>query len=339
MEQQVYITKPTQLLNNKGELLNPGYATQMLYKYNRSCVAGSPFGLKEWDFYQISLDKWVLQLVMGHVSYMASFSATLFSLESEERYNFTQMRPLPMRSIPMSLTPNEPHVQSVKGKHFSMAFEVVQECRVLSLQGKDKNGTVDISLTLPHIHEDESMVIATPFRKPKQFYLNCKEHFYGVQGYARFGNITISATGKETALLDWGRGVWPYHQEWFWGCGAGYQAGGRFGFNIGWGFGNLSYASENMFFWNGKSYKLGTLKVQRDKNNYMAPWHFISDDGYLDMIMTPIYDNVTQTKVAFVNNRCHQVFGYFSGSAILPDGKVIHIKELLAFCEHAINNW
>lgn len=220
-----------------------------------------------------------------------------------------------------------------------MSYETREECRVLSLNGKDKNGTVDIRLTLPHIKEDEAMVIATPFHKPKQFYLNCKEHFYGVEGYVRFGDVTITATGKETALLDWGRGVWPFHQEWFWGCGAGNQADGRFGFNIGWGFGDLSYASENMFFWNGKSYKLGTLKVVRDKDNYMAPWHFISDDGYLDITMTPIYDNYTETKVAFLNTRCHQVHGYFSGRAILPDGEVIHIKELLAFCEHAINNW
>lgn len=336
---QVHITEPTELLYKNGVLRKPGYATKMLYNYNRSCVAGRPFGLKEWDFYQIALDKWVLQIVMGHVSYMANFSATLFSLETKERYSFSHMRPLPMRRMPMSRSPNEPHNLYAKGNLFSMAFETGQDCRVLSLQGKDKNATVDIRLTLPHIQEDESMVIATPFHKPKQFYLNCKEHFYGVQGYARFGNTTINATGKETALLDWGRGVWPYHQEWFWGCGAGYQAGGRFGFNFGWGFGNLSYATENMIFWNGKSYKLGIVNVLRDIDNYMAPWHFTSDDGYLNLTMTPIYDNDTQTKVAFVNNRCHQVFGYFSGCAKLPDGEVIHIKDFLAFCEHAINNW
>ena len=337
--EQVHITKPTPLLDQKGVLREPGYSTQMLYDYNRSCVAGRPFGLKEWDFYQIALGQWVLQMVIGHVSYMANFSATLFSLETKERYNFTKMRPFPMRRMKMSLNPNEPHNLYAKGKDFTMAFEIHTECRVLTLRGKEKNQTVDIKLTLPHIEEDEAMVIATPFSKPEQFYLNCKEHFYGVKGYARFGNYTIHANGKATALLDWGRGVWPFHQEWFWGCGAGEQAGGRFGFNLGWGFGDLSYANENMFFWNGKAYKLGSLKVSREENNYLAPWHFVSEDGYLDMTMTPIFDNDTQTKVAFVNNRCHQVFGYFSGQVELPDGEVIRIHNLLAFCEHAINNW
>ena len=278
-------------------------------------------------------------MVIGHVSYMANFSATLFSLETNERYSFNKMYPLPMRSIPMSLDPNKPHRLCVKGKQFRMTFDIRQKRRILSLQGKDKNGPVDIRLSLPNIQDDESMVIAIPFHKSKQFYLNCKEHFYGIQGYASFGNVLVTATGEETGLLDWGRGVWPFHQEWFWGCGAGEQAGGRFGFNIGWGFGNLSDASENMFFRNGKAYKLGTLKVERDKNNYMAPWHFTSEDGYLDMTMTPIFDNDTQTKAAFVNNRCHQVFGYFNGHAILPSGEVIPIKNLLAFCEHAVNNW
>ena len=48
---EVRITETTKLLSKKGELIKPGYATEMLYDYNRSCVSGRPFGLKEWDFY------------------------------------------------------------------------------------------------------------------------------------------------------------------------------------------------------------------------------------------------------------------------------------------------
>lgn len=337
--EQVQITKPTQLLDRYGVLREPGYCTQMLYDYNRSCVAGHPFRLKEWDFYQIVLGEWVLQMVIGHVSYVANFSATLFSLRDKKRYHFTRIRPIPMRRMKMSLDPNESHNLYVRGKDFTMTFETHKEYRILTLHGKDKNQVVDIELTLPHIVGDEAMVIAIPFSKPGQFYLNCKEHFYGVNGFVQFNQLTIHASGKETALLDWGRGVWPFHQEWFWGCGAGEQADGRFGFNIGWGFGDLSYANENMFFWNGKAYKLGTLEVSREEKHYLAPWHFVSEDKRFEMTMAPIFDNHTQTKVAFINNRCHQIFGYFSGRVVLPGGKLIQINHLLAFCEHAINNW
>ncbi|MEG1699211.1 MAG: DUF2804 family protein [Oscillospiraceae bacterium] len=41
----------------------------------------------------------------------------------------------------------------------------------------------------------------------------------------------------------------------------------------------------------------------------------------------------------FVDNCCHQMFGEFSGKAVLDDGTVLEVKGLPAFAEHAVNNW
>lgn len=71
----------------------------------------------------------------------------------------------------------------------------------------------------------------------------------------------------------------------------------------------------------------------------MKPWHFTEEDGLFDFTMQPFYDNDTQIKLLFVNNRCHQVHGLFSGKAVLPSGDVIEVTDMPAFCEHAINNW
>ena len=79
--------------------------------------------------------------------------------------------------------------------------------------------------------------------------------------------------------------------------------------------------------------------VDRDLQNYMAPWTFTDTTGKFQMQMTPVYDNFTQTKFGFVNNKCHQVFGEFNGFVILPTGEKIKINNLLAFCEHAVNQW
>jgi hypothetical protein len=57
------------------------------------------------------------------------------------------------------------------------------------------------------------------------------------------------------------------------------------------------------------------------------------------MTFTPIYDRYTETKLLFVNNHCHQIFGKFSGKAVLDDGTVIEVKDLVAFAEHAVNRW
>lgn len=256
------ITHPVPLLDEKGNVYQPGYAKRMLYQYNRIKVRAHPFALKEWDFYQIRLGQHILQMTIGHVSYVASFSAVLFSTITGERHEFSRMRPLPMRSLNMPLSPEGSHTIAVKGNGWRMEYNVKDRIRHLTLQAK-ADGGVDIDITLVQNPGDEKMVIATPFERPRQFYLNCKENYYRVQGHVRFGETLLSPKTGDTGLMDWGRGVWPFHQQWFWGNGAvKLPDGGRFGFNIGWGFGDLSHATENMFFWNGKAHKLGKLQVQ-----------------------------------------------------------------------------
>ena len=144
---------------------------------------------------------------------------------------------------------------------------------------------------------------------------------------------------RQVAVVgDWGRGVWPYKHEWFWGNLTSHINNVPFGFNIGWGFGDLSNASENMFFYNKKAYKLNHLKVTRNVNNYMDPWHLIDENGLFEVTFTPIYDNYTFNKVLFVNTHCDQVYGYFKGH-IMVDGKKIEFNNILAFIEHAVNKW
>ena len=328
------------LLDARGSVLRPGFARHMVFDYDRAQIKAGPFALKEWDFYQIAAGDYVLQMTIGHVSYVASYSATIFNTQTGERQSFSRMKPFPLRSMPMPENPEQPNVLDVQGKDFSMHFETTAECRHLTLNGHDPVlGEVFADVALPCSPENEKMVIATPFQKPRQFYLNCKENYYEASGSVRIGGIQATLRPGDTALLDWGRGVWPYRHEWFWGNGAANINGGRFGFNIGWGFGDTKNATENMFFWNGRAYKLGALRVERDARNYMAPWHLQDEDGKFDFVMTPVYDNFTQTKLGPVHTQCHQVFGHYSGTALLPEGEKLEICELLAFCEHAQNRW
>jgi hypothetical protein len=334
------ITSKQPLLDEKGALIQPGYARKMMFEYDRNKVGAGPFSLKEWDFYQIMSGDSVLQLTIGHVSYVASFSVMLFNVRTGEKKSFTRMKLFPMRSMPMPPDPEKPSVLSVKGKDYEMRFETRENERVLSMRATDRSiGKIDIDLVIKNDPDNEKMVIATPFFKKKQFYLNCKENYYGVSGYARFGSMQIQTGPNDTAIMDWGRGVWPFKHEWFWGNGCGFTGGGRFGFNIGWGFGDLKYATENMFFWNGKAYKLDTLEVRRNERDYMKPWHFKDRDGMFDFTMTPVYDRYTETKLLFISTHCHQIFGLYSGTAVLPDGQTVKVKDLPAFCEHAENRW
>ena len=311
-----------------------------MFEYNREQIKAGPLSLKEWDFYQVISGDYVLQLTIGHVSYVASFSAMQFNTQTGEKRSFTRMKALPMRGMPMPRNPEQPNVLEVEGKDYMMRFETDKDQRQLTMQADDKKlGRIDIEFVLSNNADNEKLVIATPFFKKNQFYLNYKENYYGLSGHAQFGDMRMQPGAQDTALLDWGRGVWPFKHEWFWGNGSGFVNGGRFGFNIGWGFGDLQYATENMFFWNGKAYKLDTLEVERDTHDYMKPWHFRDKDGKFDFTMTPIYDRYTENNMLIINTHCHQIFGRYNGTAVLPDGEIITVKDLTAFCEHAENRW
>ncbi|HOV63488.1 MAG TPA: DUF2804 family protein, partial [Spirochaetia bacterium] len=113
------ITETQRLLDENGALIRPGFARKMVFEYNREQIKAGLFSLKEWDFYQVISGDDVLQLTIGHVSYVASFSVMLFNIRTGEKNSFTRMKPLPLRNIPMPRNPEKPHVLEVKGKDYS----------------------------------------------------------------------------------------------------------------------------------------------------------------------------------------------------------------------------
>ena len=190
------------------------------------------------------------------------------------------------------------------------------------------------------------MVIATPFDKDKHFYYNQKINCMRVEGSVTFGEIQwhFGADNEALATLDWGWGVWNYDNTWYWGSGQMIlEDGSTFGFNIGYGFGNTTAASENMLFYNGKSHKLDQVTFHIPKNGdayqYTEPWTFMSNDGRFEMRFEPIIDRQSPMDFKLICMIPHQVFGKISGKAILDDGTVIEIHDKIAFAERVHNKW
>ena len=336
MTEQHRITEKTPLLLPNGHLAVRGYATQMLIDYNRKCAKKNPFNLKEWNFYQAICGDYALQMTMGHLSYVHSVSVTLIHLPTGKKKYMTQMKML--SPLALDTNPEQPSFTFYKCRQFQMSFEVTESTRILRCQSTPEHSTpVDIEIVFKNDSQNEKMVIATPFAKPHQFYLNYKENYYTCQGHVSWNGETVSFDGG-TGLIDWGRGIWPYRHEWYWGNLSAMLDGTPFGFNIGWGFGDLSAATENMYFWNKRAYKVGTLKVERDEADYMKPWTLSDEEGKLHLVFTPFYDNYTQNKLLVVDTHCDQLFGTFDGYVMTDEGKKT-FSGLVAFIEHAVNRW
>ncbi len=308
----------------------------MNFDYDKKLVKSRR--LKEWDFYQIHFDgRYVLQLTLGHVSYATQACATIIDLATGDKHQICKIAPAKLsfkRNMPTN--PETAHILQYFSRNLHVQFELTDKFRRLSFTCNDLVGVrAEINLMLTNVNKaKDKMVIATPFDKPKQWYLNYKENCFVVNGYARIEDVCYQINNG-FGVLDWGRGVWPYKHSWVWGNGGTVVDGKRFGFNIGWGFGNTEYATENMFFVDNKAYKLGEVQEIVLGDNY----RYVDENNRFDFTVEPIYDNYTKLNMLWVHNKCHQIFGKWTGHVVLDDGTKLAIPPFTAFCEHATNKW
>ncbi|MBQ2949278.1 MAG: DUF2804 domain-containing protein [Clostridia bacterium] len=339
------ITKAIPLLDERGNLTEPGYARKLLPVYDRAKVKGGFARLKEWDYYYVGNERFGVALTIADNSYMGLDSISFLSFAGEP-WEITKS---PMRIFPMGKTSLPPTsaqgVSEISGKGYFLKFDVRAGQRILTAHMDDfEDGQpIDIDITLTG-EPEESMVICTPFEKDGHFYYNQKINCMRAKGLVRLGSEAHTLEPDSAfGVLDWGRGVWTYHNTWYWGSASGLADGVDFGFNIGYGFGDTSAASENMLFYAGKAHKLSqvtfNIPMKDGKEDYLKPWTFTSDDGRFEMDFVPIINRASCTDVKLIKSDQNQVFGHFSGTAVLDDGTKLHIRSLLGFAEKVENKW
>lgn len=330
------------LLSDKGELLQKGYSTEAVLTFNKEQIKAAPWRIKEWDFYQVNNDDFCLQMTVGHVGYAGNVNVKLFEFATGTHYEISDILVLPFGSLNLPRSAEQGNV-SYKGRLMNIDFEVFNGGRRLRCKAHKKgvpSMAVDIMLSQP---DKTSIVMATPFKEKRtQFYYNHKINMMPATGTVTIGSNEKVYTFKEEdsfGLLDWGRGVWPFSHEWVWGSGSAYVNNKRFGFNIGFGFGDTSHATENIVFYDGVAHKLTDVHIDLFEGGLMSPKKITSSDGRFEMDFIPIYDQQTATKLLFVNNKCNQIFARFKGKVILDDGTELVIDHCTGFVEHAFNNW
>lgn len=328
------ITSAGPVLDEHG-VISAGYSTHSVSRYERNAIKAPFYRIKEWDFYQVSDGEKCLQFTLGHASYAGQVGVMLFNFKTGEMIaNIGTLLAFPFDRLHLPENAEENSDVLYNKNGMLMQFKTDGNVRYLSFSGKGLDAQITLERKTPH-----SLVIHVPFdESPTAFYYNHKINCMTARGRVTYQDKTYTFGEDSYGLLDWGRGVWPFHNEWYWSNGTGLVNGEIFGFNLGTGFGNTSAATENIFFYKGTTHKIGRVYFDLG-TEYMKPWHLYDDEGRLDVKLVPSFDRTTKTKVLFVDNCCHQMFGGFSGKVVLDDGTELNLDNLQAFAEHAINNW
>jgi len=339
------ITKPSNLLDKSGRLIQKGYATKPLLRYRRKDVARIN-RLKEWDSYIIYNDKHALELTVAKCKCIVLVSASLIDFSSKKIISKTAVRLLKAKSFSMPESSKAGDIV-IKDKrlYLSICNNGCNRQLYLLMKRADKCD-LEISVILSQEPKD-SMVIALPFKQSdKLFYYSRKIIGMEASGFARLGNESFNFSNNNSyGLLNWSRGAFPHNCNWYWSAAQGRVCGFRFGFNLATGLGDSSAAnaSENMLFYKGKASKLEdvTFHVLRAKKgyHYMRPWKISSSDKRLELKFTPVLERKAGFCTFLISCRKQQIFGLFNGYGILDDGTIILIKDFPGFIDIIDSRW
>lgn len=328
------------LLNEEGRIREPGWARHPVWQYDRSRIVSPKFRIKERDYYLVLNQDYACGFTLADEGCVGFYSVSLLNFKEGWEHTETIRIPFPMGNMGLPASSEEGDILC-RNKRLRMEFRKEEKRRFISCDFKDfwkgKTFYCELSLEQP---EMDTMSIAVPCSGKKAFYYNQKINCMPAEGYMAYDDMTWwFEPEQDFGTLNWGRGVLPYDNTWYWCSGNGIVGERPFGFNIGYGPGDISSATENILFYDGKSHKLDDVEFHIPEGDYMSPWSFTSGDGRFEMEFTPVLDSTEAISGLTIRSEKHQVFGKMRGRAVLDDGRFIELKDFMCFAQKVHNRY
>lgn len=336
------LTTSGTLLDARGRLRQRGWARQPRFDANLEVLSRwiTATRLKRWDYYGIWTPDWYVSATVSHVGYVGLVFCYAIDLRSGHQPDHTITRPFG-RGVALPRNSDSGDIHYDDGRlRFDLALsDTTRHLRVDDPSFDAGRGLqIDASLACPPTHE--SVVMCTPMQGDCFFY-NRKINCMPATGSVRWGDRTAQLTpASALGQLDWGRGVWPYWTNWIWASANGFLPDGRtIGLNLGNGFGDLFFATENAIILNGRVHKLGDLRITLDPRDYRQPWRFSDDEGIADLVFTPAIERISKANIGLLSTEVHQMFGVYNGRVMTDDGEVLTLVDLPGFAEEQRARW
>lgn len=219
---------------------------------------------------------------------------------------------------------------SVRGP--GLAIDIDQRPDGSSIRATAPGVEIDLTVPLPAGHESLGVVIPWSERR---FQYTVKDVGRPVRGTLKVHDRTHVVSEPDSfAVLDHGRGKWPYAIRWNWAAGSGpgraIQLGGKWTDGTG--------LTENALFVDGRLHKIGEeLSWSYDRADWLRPWRI--SGARVDIEFHPFHEKIAKTNLGIIANETHQCFGHFTGWATTGDGDRVELDGLVGWAEEANNRW
>jgi hypothetical protein len=328
------ITAPVDLCDSRGNLdpAATGFSRVPLHRCN---LRGHLLRKKRWHYWAITNDRYILSATIADVDYIGLGSVYLIDLEHGRMTERTVIRPLGGPRMPETV-----HADTYfRNRRLSLAIQddgAAVRIRAKSPAFGGAPMRADINITRPAGHESLNVVI--PWSRDR-FQFTSKQSALPASGTVRMGNETVTfEPGNSWAVLDYGRGAWPYRTFWNWGAGSGVTGGHTIGLNLGGGWTDGTGMTENGLILDGRLNKIHEdLQWDYDTADYMRPWRVTSDR--VDLRLDPIFERVTKTDLLLIRTEVRQIFGRYSGRVTADDGQEVSVDGVLGWVEQQDARW
>lgn len=337
---QYRILQSGPLLNEKGALIETGYALHPLKKYDRSMVKAPSDRIREQDSYFISNDYCAFTITIGSFGTSGVDSIQFIDFASSTRAHANHNTKISKNGRDLPPSPLSGTIRAIGSKYEFTIRSTENERHIYGHMynfGPDARPFLfDFILYTPP--QESIVTISSLPRLDHGFLLSHKTNALRVDGRIIYEDREyLFSPAASFASFKWERGAWPRQSSSFWGTANGMVHGHPFGINIGSIDQSESTANENAIFYNGSVHKLDQIRVEpmvKESKTSLKTEYTITDQlNRLILHFTPSVDEAIQFRRMFRSGLRYRVYGFFSGTAKLDNGSLLHIERIPGLLE------
>ena len=283
---------------------------------------------KRWEYWGVVTPTHIVGIVVSSLDYAGVHS--LYVLDRSTGHELTPSTVVPLAKGVLLPATSGAGTAYARGKGLEITID--QQPGRTTIRAEADG--IDIDLVVGP--GGESLGVVVPW-SPRRFQYTVKDLGRPVDGTITLGQDRYAVhAGDSFAVLDHGRGRWPYSMTWNWAAGS--RPGGDLGIQLGGRWTDGTGQTENGLFVDGRLHKIHEdLTWTYDRENWTEPW--LVQGERVRVEFTPFHERVDRTNLLVVAGETHQCFGHFSGWAVDDDGRRVDLAGLVGWAEEARNRW
>lgn len=319
------ITLPVDLCRADGRL-DPGAVGFSRRPLHRANLRG--WGrTKRWEYWGIVTPTHVVGVVLSSLDYAGVNS--IYVLERGTGREWTEEAVVPFaRGVALPETSGAGVAEATRG---AVRIRIDQQAAGTTIVARAGGMVLDVAVPAG----GESLGVVVPWSR-RRFQYTLKDVTRAVTGSLVLDG-EVHPIGQESfAVLDHGRGKWPYAMTWNWAAGCSEDR--RIGLQLGGKWTDRTGSTENGLFVDGRLHKIGAeLSWRYDREDWLQPWRI--DGDRVAVSFEPFHERVATTSLGVVASETHQCFGHFSGTVVDDAGRAVSVDGLVGWAEEAHNRW